>query len=78
MDCLRIWNIEMKIKILIIVSLASLVLAKDCFEYDTDYYGTNINNGLEQRTDNAADCQKLCSNTNGCKGFTWASANFAG
>ena len=68
----------MKIRILLLVCLASLVMAEDCFDHDTDYYGTNINNGLEQRTDNAADCQKLCQNTNGCKGFTWASANFPG
>ena len=59
------------------LSLAS-VMAESCLEYNTDYYGTNINNGLEQRTDSAEDCQKLCKNTAGCQGFTWASANFPG
>lgn len=52
--------------------------AEDCLEYDTDYYGTNINNGFEQLTDNPEDCQKLCAFTSGCEGFTWASGNFFG
>ena len=53
-------------------------MSESCLEYNTDYFGTNINNGLEQRTDSAEDCQKLCQATTGCKGFTWASANFPG
>jgi hypothetical protein len=54
------------------------VLALDCFERDIDYDGTNINNGLEQKTDNEVNCQQLCKHIIGCEGFTWASSNFAG
>ena len=67
----------MKVWILL-VSLLSLSLAEDCFDYDTDYYGTNINNGLEERTDSAKDCQRHCQATDGCVAFTWASKNFPG
>ena len=69
--------INMKVWILL-VSLLSLSLAEDCFDYDTDYYGTNINNGLEERTDSAKDCQRHCQATDGCVAFTWASKNFPG
>ena len=65
-----------------IVTFLALVLAfakaDNCFEYNTDYDGANINNGLEQRTDNEQDCWTLCKYTNGCEGFTWASGNFYG
>jgi hypothetical protein len=54
------------------------VLALDCFERDIDYDGTNINNGLEQKTDNEVNCQQLCKHIIGCEGFTWESSNFAG
>ena len=56
----------------------SVAQAQNCFEYDTDYDGTNLNNGLEQRTSSAEDCWQLCKLTLGCEGFTWASGNFPG
>ena len=65
-------------KVWILLALLSLSLAEDCFDYDTDYYGTNINNGLEERTDSAKDCQRHCQATDGCVAFTWASKNFPG
>ena len=58
--------------------ILSLTAAQNCLEYDTDYDGTNLNNGLEQRTSSAQDCQKLCQFTQGCEGFTWASDVFSG
>ena len=51
---------------------------KNCFEYNIDYDGTNINNGLQQRTNTADDCWTLCKLTLDCDGFTWASQDFAG
>ena len=50
----------------------------NCLKYDTDFNGPNINNGLEQRTSTAEDCQTLCCATMGCNGFTWASGEFFG
>jgi hypothetical protein len=58
--------------------LSNGVLAQSCLEINIDYVGSNINNGLEQRTDHAEDCQKLCQVTFECEGFTWASPNFPG
>lgn len=55
-----------------------LAFANECFEYDTDYDGTNLNNGLQQKTSTAQDCWQLCKLTLGCEGFTWASSNFPG
>jgi hypothetical protein len=55
-----------------------VLAAQDRLERNTDYHGTNINNGLEQKTDNAEDCQTLCEIALGCEGFTWASYNFPG
>jgi len=49
---------------------------KNCFEFDIDYQGTNINDGLQQRTNTAEDCWTLCKLTLDCEGFTWASSNF--
>ena len=37
-----------------------------------------MNDGLEQRTSTAEDCQTLCCATMGCNGFTWASGEFFG
>ena len=54
------------------------ISAEDCFEYNVDYEATNMNNGLEQRTNSASDCWNLCKLTLGCEGFTWASSNFPG
>ena len=56
----------------------SVKRVKSCYDYDTDYQGTNLNNGLEQRTDSEFECQVLCEVTSGCEGFTWASNSFAG
>ena len=50
----------------------------NCLKYDTDFDGSNMNNGLEQRTSTAEDCQTLCCVTMGCNGFTWASGEFVG
>ena len=50
----------------------------NCLKYDTDFNGPNINNGLEQRTSTAEDCQTLCCVTMGCNGFTWSSGEFFG
>jgi hypothetical protein len=61
-----------------IALLCDGVFALDCFEKDIDYDGSNINNGLEQKTESAENCQKMCKLTQGCVGFTWASSNFAG
>ena len=64
---------------MIIASLLLLVTAKDdCFEYNVDYDGTNINNGLDQKTLSASDCWNMCKLTLDCQGFTWASNNFPG
>ena len=73
------------IKAIVTVSIALFSFAsseenqpKNCFEYNTDYQGTNINNGLEQRTSSEDDCWTLCKLTLDCEGFTWASSNFPG
>lgn len=50
----------------------------NCFEYDIDYDGTNLNNGLEQKTTSAQACQDLCQLIQDCQGFTWASEDFVG
>ena len=65
-------------KVWVLLMIFGLSQAKDCFDHDTDYYGTNINNGLEERTDSATDCQRHCQATSGCVAFTWASKNFPG
>ncbi len=59
--------------ILTLMSICNLGLAFDCYSYDTDYVGTNLNNGLEQRTDSQYECQIACQDLPGCEGFTWAS-----
>jgi len=72
------------IKVIFVISVVLVTFSlskeekepKNCFEYDTDYQGTNINNGLEQRTSTADDCWTLCKLTLDCEGFTWASSNF--
>ena len=51
-------------------------IAENCFEYDTDYLGTIVNDPLEQRTESAEECQILC-HLGSCEGFTWASADFS-
>ena len=52
--------------------------AQNCFEYNIDYEGTDLNNGLNQRTNTAEECQSLCQLTQNCQGFTWANGNFFG
>ncbi len=42
------------------------------------FLATNINNGLEQRTDSEYECQVFCQVTVGCEGFTWASDEYFG
>lgn len=75
-----ITKLSLEMRLLILLScLAFVAKAKgNCLEYNTDYDGTNINNGFEQRTDNAEDCQKLCQFTTNCEAFTWASSHFHG
>ena len=55
-----------------------IAFANECFEYDIDYDGTNLNNGLEQKTSTADDCWQMCKLTVGCEGFTWAASDFPG
>jgi len=48
----------------------------DCFEYDTDFMGADLNNGATTGVASAAECQTLCLNRNGCTHFTWVSPSF--
>ena len=54
------------------------VFSANCLKYNTDFDGTNMNDGLQQRTSTAEDCQTLCCVTMGCNGFTWSSGEFFG
>ena len=77
---LQTWRRLKMFKLIILISCLSfaLVMADNCFEYNIEYAGNIINNPLEQRTDSAEDCQKLCKNNSACQGFTWASADYPG
>ena len=66
------------LKIFLLLISISFASCQDCFEYDTDYDGTNLNNGLEQKTSSASICQKLCKQTAECEIFVWASGDFYG
>lgn len=50
----------------------------NCFEDDVNYTGTDMNDGMTQKTETAEKCQTLCCNIMGCKGFTWFSGDFFG
>jgi hypothetical protein len=45
---------------------------------NTDFNGTVINNGLDQRTESAENCHKICQLTLGCHGFSWMGPKFQG
>ena len=61
----------------VILSLNS-VIGDNCFEPNTEYYGTNMNDASTQKTETAENCQTLCCNVMGCVGFTWTSGDFPG
>jgi len=55
---------------------AATVCTNDCFEYDVDYMGADLNNGATTDVASAAECQTLCQNRDGCTHFTWVSQYF--
>ena len=64
--------------LLLISQLYFVISANNCFEDDINYTGTDMNDGLTQKTETAENCQNLCCNIMGCKGFTWFSGDFFG
>jgi len=40
-----------------------------CFEYNTDYYGSDI--GAELNVVSAEECQRICAGRTGCNYFTY-------
>ena len=43
-------------------------LIDDCFDHDTDYYGSDLK---MLKTPTAKDCQSECAKTEDCVEFTW-------
>ena len=43
----------------------------DCFEYKTNYYGFDMEDGQYNSQASAEACQIECQNTNGCEYWTW-------
>ena len=56
--------------ILLSISLGS-VISEDCFDYGTDYYGFDMDDGHYNSQGSAKDCQIECQNTVGCEYWTW-------
>ena len=57
-----------------------LILAKECFELDTEYIENDLNGCWSMnnvKTNTAEQCQDLCVKTEGCHGFSWKSPNFS-
>ena len=52
--------------------------AQDCFEYNIDYDGIDIDDGLHTKTDTAEECQAMCKQNVACEGFTWTTDKFFG
>ena len=44
---------------------------QNCFEKDTDYHGSDLENGHYVSTESAGACQTSCQNTAGCEFWTW-------
>lgn len=47
------------------------VSADDCFDYGTDYYGFDMDDGHYNSQGSADLCQKECQATGGCEFWTW-------
>ena len=47
--------------------LLNLLLFKDCFDYDRDYYGNDVGDTFAE---NPKACQKLCQDNPKCKYWT--------
>ena len=44
-------------------------LVKDCFDYEKDYYGSDV--GQEDEVESPKDCQNLCWNNPKCRYWTF-------
>ena len=57
--------------LLTLTSIITIAYSDDCFDYGTDYYGFDMDDGHYVSTANAEACQIECQNTNGCEYWTW-------
>merc|ERR1711997_816048 len=57
--------------LLILTTIITIAYSDDCFDYGTDYYGFDMDDGHYVSTANAEACQIECQNTNGCEYWTW-------
>ena len=64
--------------LLVVTSLVAFSRAQTCFEYNIDYDGIDIDDGLHNKTNTPEECQALCQKVDRCEGFTWATDNFFG
>ncbi|XP_059094220.1 uncharacterized protein LOC131889199 [Tigriopus californicus] len=50
---------------------------EECFQYGLDIVGNDLNNGLNDKVNSAAECVVKCQGYPGAKYFTWSSAQLA-